>query len=90
MMLGLRIVGEFGVIIAAPVVILAMLGKWLDTRYDTAPMFLVAGFIFAALLSGISIYRRAKRFGKEYLSIEKTDQNDSSIDGEEDTKQLNN
>ncbi|MFH1047734.1 MAG: AtpZ/AtpI family protein [Patescibacteria group bacterium] len=71
MMLGLRIVGEFGVIIAAPIVILAVLGHWLDERYSTAPLFLIGGFILAAVLSGISIYRRAKQFGREYLAIEK-------------------
>lgn len=70
MMLGLRIIGEFGFIIAVPVVLLALLGEWLDAKYETAPLFLVAGFVLAALLSGISIYRRAKEFGREYMSIE--------------------
>lgn len=69
-MLGLRIVGEFGFIIAAPVVLLAAFGKWLDTRYDTAPLFLVIGFLLAAVLSAVSVYRRAKSFGEEYQAID--------------------
>jgi F0F1-type ATP synthase assembly protein I len=83
MMLAFRIIGEFGAIIAVPVVFMAILGKWLDGRYDTAPLFLVGGFILAALLSGISIHRRAKRFGQEYSSIETQKQPD---DGEKTQK----
>ena len=68
--LGLRIVGEFGAIIAVPVVLLTLLGRYADTRYGTAPAFMIVGFVLAALLSGVSIYRRAKQFGREYQAIE--------------------
>jgi F0F1-type ATP synthase assembly protein I len=70
LLLGLRIVGEFGFIIAAPVVFLTILGKRLDQRYNSAPLFLVSGFVLAASLSAVSIYRRAKRLGEEYLAID--------------------
>ncbi|MEA3249468.1 MAG: AtpZ/AtpI family protein [Patescibacteria group bacterium] len=68
--LGLRIVGEFGAIIAVPVVLLAMLGKYLDDRHGTEPWLLIAGFIIAFTLSGLSIYSRAKRFRDEYIAID--------------------
>ncbi|OIO52791.1 hypothetical protein COY93_02780 [Candidatus Uhrbacteria bacterium CG_4_10_14_0_8_um_filter_58_22] len=68
--LGLRIVGEFGAIIAVPVVLLTILGRHADSRYGTAPAGLIAGFVLAALFSGVSIYRRAKRFGREYQAID--------------------
>ncbi|MFC1638968.1 AtpZ/AtpI family protein [Patescibacteria group bacterium] len=70
MLLGLRIVGEFGAVIAVPVVLLSMLGKWLDTRYDTAPKLLILCFVLAAVISGAAIYRRAKRFGDMYFAID--------------------
>jgi len=85
MMLGLRIVGEFGFIIAAPIVVFALLGKWLDGRYDTAPLFLVGGFILAALLTSLSIYRRAQRFGKEYMAIDKLEPEEQQRDSSDDT-----
>ncbi len=69
-LLGLRIVGEFGAIIAVPVVLLAMLGKYLDGKYGTAPWLLIAGFVIAFTLSSVSIYSRAKRFRDEYISID--------------------
>lgn len=70
MLLGLRIVGEFGSIIAVPVVLLAMLGKYLDGKFDTAPWLLISGFVAAFSLSAVSINARAKKFRDEYLSIE--------------------
>lgn len=66
---GLRIAGDFGVTIAIPVVVFAYLGKRLDARYDTAPWILIVGFALAALLSGVMIYRKAKKYGTEYQKM---------------------
>ena len=101
MLLGLRIVGEFGAIIAVPVVLLSMLGKYLDGKYGTAPWLLIAGFVLAFALSAFTLYRRAKRFRDEYLAIDPEgfagtgDRNneEATVDGgvaEDDTQQLNN
>lgn len=69
-MFGLRIVGDFGVAIAAPLVILALAGKWLDARYGTRPMFLVAGFALAAAFSATAIYKKTEEFAKEYQRLQ--------------------
>ena len=68
--LGLRIIGEFGAIIAVPVVLFALAGKWLDARFGTRGLFLIAGFVLAAAISAVSIARKAKKFAKEYEDIE--------------------
>lgn len=68
---GIRTIGELGGIIAVPVVVFALAGKWLDTRYHTAPFLLIAGFILAALVSGFAVYRRANELGKEYQDLDK-------------------
>ncbi len=67
----LRIMGELVWMIAAPVVILALFGKWIDTRFGTRPIFLIAGFVLAAITSGISVWRRTKELGKEYQDLDK-------------------
>lgn len=64
-----RIIVEFGADIAVPVVALAMFGKWLDSKYGTRPYLLIAGFVLAFLISASVIWRRAKKFGKEYEDI---------------------
>ncbi len=65
----LRIVGDFGVSIAAPVVVFAWVGQYLDAKYGMRPWFLILGFVIAALLSGIMIYRKAKRYGDIYKKM---------------------
>lgn len=67
----LRIMGELVYLIAVPVVFLALGGKWLDSRYQTAPRFLIAGFVLAAFCSGIAVYRRARELGREYQALDK-------------------
>lgn len=69
MLLGARIVGNFGATIAVPIVLFSLLGKWLDTRWGTGPWMLILGFLLAATLSGISITRKAKEYGREYQKL---------------------
>ncbi len=68
-MFALRIVGDFGASIAVPVVLLALLGQWLDEKYHKSPLFLIIGFLFAALVSGKIIYSKAKRYGDEFQML---------------------
>jgi F0F1-type ATP synthase assembly protein I len=83
MLLGIRIVGEFGAIIAVPVVVMASLGKYLDGKYGTAPWLLLAGFAAAFILSSMSIYRRAKRFRDEYLAIDPEGFSGKGVEGDD-------
>ena len=68
-LLGLRVVGDFGATLAVPVVALSWLGKTLDARWGTKPFLLTAGFLFAATLSAVSIFRKAKRYDKEFQAL---------------------
>lgn len=69
MLMGFRIVGDFGASIAIPVVVFVLIGQWLDEKYLARPYFTVAAFILAALLSGRLIYKKAKQYGKEYHEL---------------------
>jgi hypothetical protein len=69
MLLGLRIVVEFGAAIAVPVVALALVGKRLDLACGTWPLFTSLGFVLAALITAFSVRRRARRFGQEYQKL---------------------
>ncbi|OGH71384.1 MAG: hypothetical protein A2921_04630 [Candidatus Magasanikbacteria bacterium RIFCSPLOWO2_01_FULL_43_20b] len=70
-LLGLRIAGDFGATIAAPVIIFVLVGQWLDGKYDKAPWLTVVSFLLAALLSGRMIYKKAKKYGKQFQEIDK-------------------
>lgn len=65
----LRIVGDFGVTIAGPVVALALFGQYLDQRWQTGPWLLILGFTLSLLSSGLIIYRKAKRYGREFQKL---------------------
>lgn len=65
----LKIVGDFGATIAVPVVIMAMIGHYLDNRWQTGPLFIILGFVLAALLTARIIYRKAKRYGEIYQKL---------------------
>lgn len=65
----LKIMGDFGVTIAVPVVIFVLLGQWLDNKYSSVPLFTVFGFIIAALITIKIIYKKAKVYGEEYRKL---------------------
>lgn len=71
MMLGIKIIGDFGAVIAVPVVVFVLIGQWLEGKYGHAPWFTVLAFVLAALLSARMIYKKAKWYGEEYKRLDK-------------------
>lgn len=69
-LLAFRAVSEFGAAIAAPVVLLTVVGKRLDAAYGTGPAFLIAGFALSALLSSLYVFKRTKALNKEYQALD--------------------
>lgn len=65
----LKIVGDFGIAIAAPVVIFSLIGQHFDEKYHRTPLFTIIGFVVAAALSARLIYKKAKRYGQEYQNL---------------------
>lgn len=68
-MMGLRIVGDFGAVIAVPVVIFVIIGQWLDGKYDSGYKFTIAAFALATLVSGKMLYKKAKEYGNEFQRL---------------------
>ncbi len=75
----LKIVGDFGITLALPVIILVFLGQRLDQNYQTSILFTVLGFVFAGGISGKIIYKKAKKYGKEYQELDEENQNKKHI-----------
>lgn len=57
----LSLAWELGYIIAIPLVILVAGGLFLDDKYDTSPIFLISGILLSILVSGILVFKKAKR-----------------------------
>ena len=67
--LAMRIFADFGITIAVPSVVAALAGSWLDERYQTEPRYLIILLIFAILLTAVSVYRKAVRYGRIFNSL---------------------
>jgi len=71
MLLGFKIIGDFGAAIAVPVIIFVLIGQWLDGKYNKSPWFTILAFIISMIISGRMIYHKAKEYGKEYKDLNK-------------------
>lgn len=63
--------GDFGVTIAIPVVLFVYCAQYLRETYNIGAWLTVVAFVLAAVLSGYTIWKKAKKYGKEYNDIEK-------------------
>lgn len=71
--LAFKIFAEFTGTIAVPAVLGALLGKWLDEKYNTEPRYLIIFLVLAFLSSAVVIVRKAKKYSSEYDAIIKKD-----------------
>lgn len=49
---------ELGYTIAVPLVVLALTGRLLDSRYQTSPWFLLAGILLSIVVSSWLVYKK--------------------------------
>lgn len=69
----MRIVADFGVTIAAPAVVAAFLGVWLDRRFGTMPWLLLVCLGISFCLTGIMIARKANAYAKQFDALNKNE-----------------
>jgi ATP synthase protein I len=56
----LALVGQFGFTIATPIVLLAILGNYLDGQFHTAPLLILLGLLLGLILGIYGAYRLLK------------------------------
>ncbi len=54
----LSLAWELGYLIAIPLIIFALLGRWLDKIYHSSPLFLLIGVVFAFIITSVFIYQK--------------------------------
>lgn len=54
------IAGEFGYLIAVPLLVGVLVGKWFDQKYDTH-FFVLVGLLLALVISSFAIYKAVRR-----------------------------
>lgn len=65
----LRIVGDFGGVIAVPVVVLVLAGRYADRYFSTGHILTIVGFITAFIISSVGVYQKTKQFGQEFEKL---------------------
>ena len=61
--------GDFGITIAIPVVIFALLGTYFDDKYGTHPLFVIWCLVISALLTIKIVYKKARYYGEEFRKL---------------------
>lgn len=51
---------ELGYIIAIPIAVLALVGRWVDKSFNTSPLFLLVGVFGSMIISGVLIVKKTK------------------------------
>lgn len=69
-----RIMGDFGVSIAVPLVVAVFVGIWLDRSLNTVPYFMFSGLVVAAGFTYFSIKKKAKIYADEFDNLNKNSQ----------------
>lgn len=64
-----------GFIIALPLVILGLTGKYLDARWGTTPWLTLVGIVLAIVATSVWLYRYLKAFTNTEVKIKTTTQN---------------
>ena len=57
----LSLAWELGYLIAVPLVVLALAGRYLDHRWGTSPLFLLVGVVLSVLVTTIGVYWKISR-----------------------------
>lgn len=52
---------ELGYVIAIPIVVFGLIGRFLDKRLDSSPMFLLIGVFASMIFTGIAVYYKIKK-----------------------------
>ena len=64
-----RIMSDFGIVIAVPAVIAAFGGIWLDKKLENTPWFLIIGLIAAFVSTYLVIQKKAKNYAKQFEKL---------------------
>ncbi|MBU1180128.1 AtpZ/AtpI family protein [Patescibacteria group bacterium] len=83
----LSLAGQLGYTIAIPLVALALIGRFLDKKYNSSPWFLLAGILVSLIITSIWVWKKSmsimaemdKELKKQNENFEKIAKNNEKI-----------
>ena len=67
--LAFKIFSDFSAAIAIPALSAVFAGKWLDTKFQTAPRYLAILLLMAFIFTSLMIVKKAHTYKQQYLAI---------------------
>lgn len=64
LLLALSLAWQLGYTIAVPLVVCALGGKFLDTKFNTSPLFFICGLVLALIVSSIMVWKKIMEIEK--------------------------
>lgn len=52
---------QFGYTITVPLVILVLIGRFLDKKFDSSPIFILTGIVLSMIASGVALFIKIKK-----------------------------
>lgn len=69
---------QFGYTIVVPLVVFALLGRFLDRKLETSPWFLLGGILLSIIISSVAVVMKALRIFRDVSNQRSTsDKNDT-------------
>jgi F0F1-type ATP synthase assembly protein I len=59
------IVWDIVVIVAVPTILIALIGRWLDRRFGTTPLFLGIGLLLTLIVLAVVVTKKGKEIAKK-------------------------
>lgn len=75
----LALVWQLGYTIAIPVVVFALLGRFLDKKLDTSPLLLLVGIFASITVSSIGVYRKTIKILDETVKTKEDDKEKDKV-----------
>ncbi len=71
--LAFRAFADFSGTIAAPAVLAAILGGWIDDRYGIEPFGSIGCLLFAFLFTALLLVKKVREYGAQYIQLTEKD-----------------
>ncbi|MFH1430627.1 MAG: AtpZ/AtpI family protein [Candidatus Uhrbacteria bacterium] len=79
----LQLAFQLGYLITIPLVIFTLLGRVLDRKIGTSPLFLISGVLISLIISGVAVSLKAKQVMSAAIDDENVTPSEKQVDARE-------
>ena len=76
--IALQMAWELGYMIALPLVIFALIGRYLDVKYQTSPLFILIGTFIAFFISSYFVWQKTLEISRQLDNVSPQDKSNKT------------